>query len=134
MKAWTKKDIKVLCQAISTFWLVNRPLGDSLAEHERALAEVRAYLAEHREEVVCAGVAELGGIAAERARQNQETAYHFRSHPEVYGKSTPEMIERFTRFAAENHRDLAWAEKLVARVQAEGLPPEVVAFDPIQRS
>ena len=131
---WTKKDVKIMCQAISTFWLINRPLGDSLAAHQRALARVREYLSERREEVVCVGIADLADLAAERARKDQEAADHFRSHPEVYGEGTPEMIARFEELAAESRGDVARAEKLVAKIHAEGLPPEVVGFDPLSRA
>ena len=134
MSRWTKRDVKTLCQTISTFWLVNRPLGDSLSEHERVLEAVRWYLVQHRSDVVCAGVAELGEMAAERARQDQETADHFRDHPEIYGKSTPAMIERFSKLAAVGRGNADKAERLVVKIRSEGLPPEVVAFDPVASS
>jgi len=131
MPKWTKKDIKILCQTISTFWLINRPLGYSMKEHARALEEVRRALANHRAEIVIAGITELGGLAAERATKNQDAADHFRKHPNVYGQHTSEMIARFERYAQEDQKDVDKAKKLIARIVSEGLPPEVTAFDPM---
>ncbi len=55
---------------------------------------------------------------------------HYREHPEVYGDSTPEMIDRFTGLAAESRKDVARADALLAKIAAHGLPAEVVDFDP----
>lgn len=120
-----------MCQAISSFWLVNRPLGDSTRELSSALSEVRQCLQARRAEVVCQGIANLGNIALERLQKNSDFVEHLRSHPGVYGKSTPEMIERFDNLARENHKDAERARTLIARIEAEGLPPEVIAFDPV---
>ena len=130
---WFKKDIKILCGTISTFWLMNRPLGDSMSEHQRVLERVRQFLAEHRVEVVCSEISGLGNLAAERSKKYQDTVDHFTAHPEVYGKSTPMMIERFSKLAAESRKDVAKAQILLTRIQTEGLPPEVMGFDPIQK-
>lgn len=130
MKKWTKRDIKIMCQTISTFWLVNRPLGFSAREHASALAEVREYLREHRTQVVCRGIADLGNLAHSRYLENAQTAEHFKTHPNVYGSSTPEMIERFTNLAAESLKDFEKAKALIERVEREGLPDEVVEYDP----
>jgi hypothetical protein len=132
MTKWFKKDIKTMCQAIASFWLVNRPLGDSMRDHNAALDEVRAYLQEHRPLVVCHGIAELGGIAQEREQKDLDFVEHLRIHPHVYGTSTPEMIERFSKSAAENHKTVMKAEALIAKIEAEGLPPEVLSFDPVR--
>ena len=134
MAKWAKKDIKVLQQCIDSFWLYNRPLSDSHSDYQQALAAVRQHLDKHRAEIVCGGIAELGGIASERAQKNQEAADHFAEHPEVYGKSAPEMIERFSRFAEEDRKDVKRAQMLIARVQTEGLPPEVMSHDPVTGS
>jgi hypothetical protein len=131
MKKWTKKDIKTLCQTISTFWLCNRPLGDSYEQTMKAIASMRQFLEKHRKEVVIGGISELQAIAMERAKEDQDTTDHFALHPNVYGKSTPEMIKRFSDLAAENRKDVEKAKSLIARIKAEELPPEVEAFDPI---
>lgn len=131
MPRWTKKDVKIMCGAISSFWLENRPLGDSTRELSSALSEVRQYLQARRAEVVCRGIASLGNIALDRLQKNSDFVEHLRSHPGVYGKSTAEMIERFDNLAREERKDVERARALIARIEAEGLPPEVIAFDPI---
>lgn len=130
---WTKKDIKIMCQAISSFWLINRPLSDSMRVHNDALADVRAYLGEHRTHVVLQGIADLGNLAHHRYEENLKTAEHFKNHPEIYGKSNPEMIERFTNLASDHHKDFLKAKSLMEKIEANGLPPEVMSFDPTQR-
>jgi len=95
------------------------------------LTAVRERLNTHRAAIVCSGIAELGAIALDRANKNQDAADHFAAHPKVYGKSTPEIIERFTRLAKEDRKDVKRAELLIARIETEGLPPEVVDYDPV---
>lgn len=129
---WTKKDIKTLCGTLSTFWLINRPLGDSLAERQRARDEVLRYLAENRTEIVVAGLSEHIVRSAERERENRDTAAHFSAHPEVYGSANPEMIERFTKLADEEHKAADKLAALIFKVQTAELPPEVISFDPTQ--
>jgi hypothetical protein len=130
MSQWTKKDIKIMCNALSSFWLVNRPLSYRHDEWERAKNMVIAHLDQHRAEIVISGVAQLASIASDRVQKNQETADHFLNHPNIYGSSTPEMVERFTSLARESQRDVDKAAILVAKIQAEGLPPEVINFNP----
>ena len=68
---WTKKDIGIMCGAISSFWLYNRPLSGS-----------------------------------------------------------QEMVDRFMGLSAQDERDVSKGLKLLDRIRANGLPPEVVSFDP----
>lgn len=131
MAKWTKKDISICKNALSSFWLVNRPLGDSLREREVAYAAVRQHVTDHRVDVVCGGIAQLRQISNERALKNQQSADHFAEHPNVYGSATPEMIARFSKLAADDRKEATKAQMLIAKIQAEGLPPEVVAYDPI---
>jgi hypothetical protein len=131
MKKWTKKDIKTLCGALSTFWLCNRPLGNSYEQTMKAIPAIRQFLEKHRKEVVIDGISQLQAIAMERAKKDQDVADHFALYPNVYGKSTPEMIKRFSDLATEDRKDVEKANSLIARIKTEGLPPEVEAFDPI---
>jgi hypothetical protein len=130
MSKWTKKDIKILKQAIDSFWLYNRPLSDSHRERQAALEAVKEHLAVHRVEIICDHIAQLAGLYRERAQKNQEAADHFAAHPEINGKSTPEMIERFSRFAAEELKGVKAAQILISKIQTLGLPPEVLSYEP----
>lgn len=128
MKRWTKVDIKTMQSAIDTFHLHNRPpSGPTPGELKE---KIRAYLDEHRKEIIEAGIRELREIVAERAKQNAETAAHFSSNPSIYGTSTPDMVHRFRKEAVGCERSVVKADKLIARVKAETLPPEVESYYP----
>jgi len=119
-----------MCGTLSTFWLYNRPLGDSMAASKGAALEVREFLKIHRTEAVLAGLQELVNMFAERAEKNAETAKHYAAHPDIMGDGTPEIVERFDRLAMEATRDADKGAALIERIKLEGLPPEVVDFDP----
>lgn len=133
MTKWTKKDIRIMCQAISSFWLVNRPLSYRPGEFDMFREELNAYLSEYRTEVVVGGIADLGKLNQDRAAEAQAAASHFLNNPKVMGKSTPEMVERFTNYAREYQADADKAAVLVAKIRSQGLPPEVMSFDPTQQ-
>jgi hypothetical protein len=126
---WTKADVKRLRGAIDSWWLCNRPLSGPASE--ALLERASEVIAEHRVAIAIAGIRELRGIARDRAVEDRKTAEHFRQHPNVYGSHTPEMIARFETSAAEGDRSVNLADRLIARVEAEGLPPEVSGYDPI---
>jgi len=69
------------------------------------------------------GIAQLVAINEDYARKNRETAEHFRTHPAVYGDSTPAMIAKFKQHADENDRDAERGRKLIARLEADGIMP-----------
>jgi hypothetical protein len=125
---WSKRDIKTLCGALSTFWLVNRPLSGSTAE---AVTRVRTYLnGPMRVEVICAGLKDLIDLNQDRATSAQKTSYHYASHPSVMGKGTPEIVARFAELAISYERDAQKGLALIGKIREYGLPPEVLQFDP----
>jgi hypothetical protein len=127
---WTKKDIRTMCGTLSTFWLYNRPLGDSLSASQGAAAEVREFLKVHRKEAVLAGLQDRINVIAGRAEEYAKTAKHYADHPEVMGSSTSQMIDRFNNLAEMETRDVDKLNVIIERIGFEGLPPEVVDFDP----
>lgn len=133
MAKWTKKDIAELCQTLSTFWLVNRPLRDSLSETLNAADKVRQVLNTHRTKIVIDGLLDFRSLCEKREERDQGAADHFKAHPEVYGSSTPEMISRFEKLAENSRKDIRKIEKLIERINAEGLPLEVMTFDPVAK-
>ena len=126
---WTKKDIKIMQGAISTFWLINRPLWGMQNE---ATQEVSSYLGDlsNRLRVVCSGIEDLLYMNSRQREEDLKTAQHFAAHPNIYGAATPEMISRFERQAADETKDIVAGGKLLDRIRINGLPPEVVLFDP----
>lgn len=134
MGKWTKKDIKVLCGTIDTFWLQNRPLSgafglDSRA-HDAAVQKVRETLTTRRVDVVLTGIRAFERLYSERYNQNCTTIGNEIAR---FGKTLDdEIVQRFIRLAREVDKDAKAATSLRERIQAEGLPPEVEAYDPIK--
>lgn len=122
-KPYTKKQVAALQSAIAGAWINLRDMG------LRAEA-FRAALPEKRLAVVLGGIRERIAWHEDHATRDRASADHFRAHPEVYGKSTPEMIERFTAGAAKYDKGAAWFLALEQRVLADGLPSEVSTYDP----
>lgn len=131
---WTKKDIRTLCNQIMTFYVMNRPLGDSSSAYANFQSALATHLERFRTEVVLGGLRGWVSMSTSRADQYQRTADNAIANPHVWGKSTCETVDRFEKLAAESRKAIRLTEKLIARVEAEGLPPEVVAFEPGART
>jgi hypothetical protein len=123
MRAITKKQIAAMRSAIMGVWLTVRDSGMPGAVFSRVLSEKRL-------DVVLIGLRERIAWHEEHAAQDRGSEAHFRAHPHVYGKSTPEMLERFAAGAAKYDKGAAWFRALEQRVIADGLPAEVIAYDP----
>jgi hypothetical protein len=121
-KKWTKKDIKTLCGQLMTFLLQNNLYHSADA--------IRGAIAANRKQIIVSNLRGMESLFSERATKNQEASDHFAKNPQVYGASTPEMIERFATLAKENRAAAAKTASLIARIESETLPAEVEAFDP----
>lgn len=123
-KRWTKTAIRSLCSQVDSFWLGHR-LG---LRPERVPAFVD-FIRANRVAIVVGGLRSFRGLLGSRMTSQRETAEHARTSG-VWGLSTDEIVERFTKLAAGTGRDLAKVDALIARVEAEGLPDEVVGYLP----
>jgi hypothetical protein len=131
MSKWTKKDIKALCGHLDTFWLRRRPHDGE--GWEAAKQNTRTVLsAPHlRKEVVLAGVREFEQMHACRYSRNCETVGNEIAR---FGKGLDdELVQRFVKLAKEEDASQKTATRLRERILAEGLPEEVVAYDPTTR-
>lgn len=127
MKPWTKREVKAMLSAIETFKLKLRPLGTSSSALLDFHVNVTAYLSDplNAKEVVVVGLEELRGIAVDRAKTDRDTATHAKEHPGIWGRSTEEIVNRFTKLAEEDEKAMKWFTRLLARIEAMGLPEEV---------
>lgn len=123
-KQWTKTAIRSLCSQVDSFWLGHR-LG---LTREREPAFV-AFIHANRLAIVLGGLRSFRGLLDSRMTSHRETAEHARTSG-VWGSSTDMMVERFTKLAADTGRDLAKLDALIGRVEADGLPAEVVGYMP----
>lgn len=130
-KKWTKIDIRACCSQLDAFWLARRGPG-SLAPSVHLEAEhTRAVLANatNRKEAVLAGLRSMRDLHSRRYREYCETIGNQLVRFTEYGKPD-ELIDRFIKLARETDKDQRAYEALVLRVHNEGLPPEVLAYDP----
>ena len=119
---WTKTDVRTLRSQLDGFVLENRMY--------HPMERICSAVASRRSEIVVGGLRGFRGLFEERAAKNEQAWRHFESHLAVYGSSTPEMIERFKGLADKDAKAAAKTGKLIARVEAEGLPAEVVGYAP----
>lgn len=118
-------------QAISSWYAISRPLSDRGWQEFNAWA--RTTLAAHRQEIVLADFRGLRSFYAKRVGEYRAGSEHYAKKAEEWKQDTSEMVERLARLAAESEKDVAYADGLIARIEAEGLPPEVLAFDPLPK-
>lgn len=151
-RRWTKREIKQLCSALDSFLLCNRPIESMSMANQPRREAFNAWLdkalGEHRVEVVVAEVRSLRNLFARRADESRKTAEHYRTHPELYGEPSKmiwdgdrrtyisrdaaiaQVVDRFNGYAAEEDKAVQISDRLIARIETEGLPPEVLSYDP----
>lgn len=121
---WLKKDVRSLCSQIDSFVLSH--------ERYRPKAQIRDAIERNRPRIVCDGLRGFRAMIDERL--NGHTGYaasaeHARTSG-VWGSATAEMVARFEAGAAECRAAIAKIDALIARVEAEGLPPDVAGYMP----
>lgn len=127
---WTKKTIRALCGHLDTYWLQVRPLSGDI---QPAKDHVRKVLQNDRArlEVVLAGVRQFEQLHARRYAEYCSTVGN-----EIARFSKPledELVQRFVRLAREEDASNKEATLLRQRLLAEGLPAEVLEYDPTER-
>ncbi len=93
-------------------------------------ARFRATIVGHEKDCATHTWRNLERIWSAYAKSDREFVEHLRAHPEVYGKATPEMIERFTALAAEHSAAARRWAGLRAWVETNPLPDGVSGWDP----
>ena len=132
-KKWLKKDVRTMTGILDTFWLLRRPLTMHASDQEAAKKAIREILSDDgaRKNIVLAGLRSARETAATRYCSHCEVIGNQLVRFTEYGKPD-ETIERFTKFAREEDEAQKKLEALVLRVNAEALPPEVLAHDPTE--
>jgi hypothetical protein len=128
MAKWTKKDINELCSQLDGAWLFVRP--HDVSGWAAAAERFRAVLAvpQARKEAVLGGVRSFEQLFARRYNEYCATIGNEIAR---FGKTLDdELVQRFTGLARETDAAAKRATQLRERVLSEGLPPEVVAYDP----
>lgn len=129
---WTAREIAACKEALTYCWLLNRPL-DLMPSADRwnaARAKVREHIAKHCAGIITAALSESRDRHLHYADENTKTAEHYRTHPEVLGADTDEMVERMRGYAKEQTREAQPYVNLIAKVQTSALPAPVLDFDP----
>lgn len=95
-------------------------------------ARFRATIVGHEKDCAVHAWRSLERIWSAYAKSDREFVDHLRAHPEVYGKATPEMIERFTALADEHDTAARRWAGLCAWIEANPLPDGVRGWDPTE--
>lgn len=138
MKRWTKTAIRQMKAALDWSLHSNRPIapafGPRLGEREDFTTHFRAWFEEpgRRAAIIVSHFRGLESLMRDRAQSDRKTVEHAQANPHVWGKGTDEIVERFSRLARESGSAAEKIADLVARIEAEGLPPEVEAYDPTE--
>jgi hypothetical protein len=138
MKKWTKKAIRELRSQLETFVLFH--------EMYYPAEKIREVIEERRRDLVLAGLEGRIELLKERAKSDRATATHYAEagprwaeetrqkhgdkRAEESARTILEVVARFTKMADENDKAVAYVEKLIAKIQIEGLPPEVASYIP----
>ncbi len=127
-----KREIREMRQAITSWWLVNRPLHDSKRLHAEYAAWAEQKLSDPaaRMSIIRDGIEQMRGIIADRMEQNEKTAAHARANPKVWGSGTDEIVERFTKLAAGCKKSVDKADALLRRLTVCPLPEQVTSYRP----
>lgn len=127
---WTKKAIEALCTQLSSWWCFNALYLEPGVKTEDVWDTMPL---EVRIKIVIGGLRNFHALLSERAAKYRETAAHYAGVWADTGRPRDldgELQTRFSTGAAEADKDAAIVQKLIDRVDAEGLPPEVVTWRP----
>lgn len=116
---WTKKDVRTLCGQLDSFVLSH--------ERHQPPDAIRAAIEANRPEIVIGGL--LGFRALLDERQNGHTG-NLATIEAWKRLGSAEVVARFERLSIETLADIAKIDALIARVRAEGLPPEASSYVP----
>lgn len=120
-KKWTKKAIGTMTGILDGVWLQERMYHPA--------EKIRGAIESQRLRLVMSGLEAHVRISTERAKEHQDTANHARTSG-IWGASTEEMFQRFVGYARDEQKATEKLRILLARVEAEGLPPEVETYLP----
>lgn len=129
---WTKKDIKTCCSQLDTYWLSRSPSRTVQSEQDSAERLAFVLAGNGRKEIVLAGLRGMRELHGERYNQECQTIGNAYAR-DIYGAGRDEFVARFIKLAQDTDKERGLYEKLALRVYHEGLPPEVVAYDPTAR-
>ena len=133
-RKWTKADITRLCDQIKSFYIINRPLD--YRGMEAFNIRWRQALAEKLLLIVMTGLEGWLTMVKERVAKTLAHDAYVLSRLDIWpvkanpSRSDLELAARQAKYKADELKDVAICERLIARIQAEGLPSEVLAYDP----
>lgn len=119
VKRWTKKDIKSLQQQLTNFVL----------SHEMYYSRdrIRDVIEKHRQQIVVGGIKGFRSLIADREQSYRDSIEHAKKNPTFY---SADHQERFTELADSCAADVKKMDAMLARIEQEGLPPEVANHMP----
>jgi hypothetical protein len=131
MKPWSKREIKAMTDALTSFMVHHRPVSAGFGDTRGAQFEeaLRRTLNEKRTEMIVAI------LNCDIARRNEyiTKAHEYLAHAEAHPEACGEYSVNVTRRALSmDEKFVSWTNRLLARIDSEPLPDEVVNFDPLR--
>lgn len=121
LKKWYKKDIKVLKNQIDTFCLQS-----SLYYSRDVLSH---SLKKNLQEIVTVNLSAFRDHIAKRMQSAHDTAEHYKNVTWGSPEHRAEMVERFMSLEEDDRKAVTRMDQILAKIEAEGLPQEVVSYD-----
>lgn len=130
-KRWTKKSIREMHGCIDGFALFYKtylPIGRPEA-YAKAIADLVAFVDTNRLEMVVKGIKNWILRDEANIRRDEEWFADVAASPGKYW-APPEWQASRKEDIDDARKSIVYSQKLLARVEAEGLPPEVASYYP----
>lgn len=127
---WRKGEIRTLCNQVAHWWTFNAMYLRTGVTREQVFATMPLSV---RIGIVVGGLRGFQSMAGDRAQRSREMADHYRGcWPDTGQPRDPDgsFAAKCLESAADDDAAALACQRLIDRVESEGLPPEVVAFVP----
>ena len=129
MAKWTKREISAMTSAIRGFVAYKRMYVD-LSTPE-AKAWFMSAIENLRVEIIRADLRGIVERSEASVKNHQWSIDRAHEEPRPFKRLTQELLDKWHGFLATEQKTIAWTNKLLARIETEPLPDEVLAFDPL---
>lgn len=129
MNPWTKREINTMNSALRGFVTYKRMYVD--LSRPEAKERFMSALNASRLEIIRADLRGIIERAETSAKAHQHSIDRAHEEPRPYKRLTQELLDKWHGFLTTEQKTIVWTSKLLARVESEPLPAEVIAFDPL---
>jgi hypothetical protein len=129
MPTWTKREINAMTSAIRGFVTYKRMYVDLSTPEAKAwfLSAIEAS----RLEIIRANLRGIIERAETSTKGHQWSINRAYDGTRPFNRLTQELLDKWHGFLTTEQKTIAWTNKLLARLESEPLPFEVLTFDPL---